>query len=489
MELLHLPPEILAIILERTDKYDVPFVKLTCSYLYNLADRFCQPLDISDKKNSLCSSLSRLQFTMKHEFLIQWQIVGNAIQAGNIEVLIHLEETGVELKDQEMACSWAPNLEILKFLRQRGCFLDGMVYYNAAGRDDMEMVKWALENKCPKNSYLIDRLEEVSELAIQNGNLEMLKLLHNHGFPIPWSGGLHAAYSGYLNILKWIVQNGHPIQREHLSNPAASGGNLEVLQYIRDNIPQARWGKDVCQGAARSQNPLPILMWLRGINCPWDAWVSKELAEKHQFEALKWAVENGCPASGVIADCIAKSGHPNTLSLLQWAHGRGLNPGNDILFNLSKNNNDEAFIWAFENGYPLTNNALDSIVENENFKLLNFLSSKGAPFTSAKACKIAVEKERLDILILLRSKRCPWDSKVFYTAIKSGNLEIVKWLWKNRCPHDGLICKHAIEFRQLKVLQWAYHKGFGWDICNISWARRVSTPEIVDWMIENGCPE
>jgi hypothetical protein len=488
MELVHLPPEILAIILKRTDKYDVLFVKLTCSYLYNLGDRFCQPLDISDKKNSLCSSVSRLQFTMKHEFLVQWQIVGNAIQVGNIEVLIHLEETGIELKDEAMACSWAPNLEILKFLCQRGCPWDGMVYFNAAKIDDMEMVKWALENGCPKNSYLI-KLEEVSELAIQNGNLEMLKLLHNHGFPIPWSGGEHAAYGGYLNILKWIVQNGHPIRREHLSNPAASGGNLEVLQYIRDNIPQARWGKDVCQSAARSQNPLPILKWLRGINCPWDAWTSKELAEKHQFEALKWAVENGCPASGVIADCIAKSGHPDTLLLLQWAHGRGLNPGNDILFNLSKNNNDEAFMWAFENGHLLTDNALDSIVENENIKLLNFLSSKGAPFTSAKACKIAVEKERLDILILLRSKRCPWDSEVFYAAVKSGNLEIVKWLWKNRCPHDGLICKRAIEFRHRKILVWALDEGFDLDGCSIEIAKESfgDDSEIIDQLIARGC--
>jgi hypothetical protein len=46
---------------------------------------------------------------------------------------------------------------------------------------------------------------------------------------------------------------------------------------------------------AATLGSLPLLKWLKEMNCPWDAFTSSCAAQGGHFEVLKWLRENGCP--------------------------------------------------------------------------------------------------------------------------------------------------------------------------------------------------
>ena len=75
-----------------------------------------------------------------------------------------------------------------------------------------------------------------AEKAIQLGDLSGLQLLHQRGDLDDDSDSLcmWAAGEGQLEILKWLHENDFPWDEERRAR-AALGGHLEVLQWLRAN--------------------------------------------------------------------------------------------------------------------------------------------------------------------------------------------------------------------------------------------------------------
>jgi hypothetical protein len=77
-------------------------------------------------------------------------------------------------------------------------------------------------------------------------------------------GGLcfYAAYYGYLEILKWAVNNNFHLG-DNVDGAAAQNGDLEMLKWLRENA--CPWNIQVCLSGHKIEH---IDCWLRINNCP-----------------------------------------------------------------------------------------------------------------------------------------------------------------------------------------------------------------------------
>lgn len=117
-----------------------------------------------------------------------------------------------------------------------------------------------------KNHKWINVPTKILKMVIYHENMDLLKWLTENKDALQFRmnyGTIYAARFGKLEILKWLVKNGYPIN------------------------------EDTCYNAARCDN-LYILQWLRKKNCPWDGRVCEIASEYGKLEIFAWALENGC---------------------------------------------------------------------------------------------------------------------------------------------------------------------------------------------------
>ena len=180
-------------------------------------------------------------------------------------------------------------LEVLEWLREKGCPWDSCTCSWAAWGGHLEVLKWLRENGCPWD----DDMRWWDTCAIAN-----------------------AAKGGHLEVVKWAKENGCPWDSRTCSE-AALGGHIEVLKWAREN--GCPWDSQTCSSAAQGGH-LELLKWLRENGCPWDSWTCSSAAQGGHLEVLEWAVENGCPRDEDTCAEAAKGGH---LAVLEWAVNRG----------------------------------------------------------------------------------------------------------------------------------------------------------------------
>jgi len=103
-----------------------------------------------------------------------------------------------------------------------------------------------------------------------------------------------AASGGHLEVLQWLRGRGVSAAWDTgtCSIVAAEGGHLEVLQWACAN--GCPCGEDTCSGAAYGGH-LEVLQWARANGCPWDEYTCSDAAEGGHLEVLQWARANGCP--------------------------------------------------------------------------------------------------------------------------------------------------------------------------------------------------
>ena len=92
---------------------------------------------------------------------------------------------------------------------------------------------------------------------------------------------------------------------------AAENGHLNVLKWCREN--GCPWDTSTCEAAARYGH-LHVLQWCREHGCPWDAWTCEAAAQHGHLNVLKWCRENGC--KWIVDFCIYKAG--NHRHVVQW---------------------------------------------------------------------------------------------------------------------------------------------------------------------------
>ena len=103
------------------------------------------------------------------------------------------------------------NLELLQFLRGKGCPWDEDTCSKAARNGHLECLKYAHENGCPWD-------EKVCSEATEYGHLECLKYAHENGCSWDLLTCCNAAENGHLECLKYAHENGCPGSSEYAHN-------------------------------------------------------------------------------------------------------------------------------------------------------------------------------------------------------------------------------------------------------------------------------
>ena len=153
--------------------------------------------------------------------------------------------------------------------------------------------------------------------AARSGQLEELKLLRADGCPCNIRTSCAAATGGHLEVLQWLRGNGRCPWNIRMCSAAAQGGHLEVLQWLRAN--GCPWDATTCYCAARGGH-LEVLQWLRANGCPWGRFTCSYAAYYGHLAVLQWARANGCPWDRYTYRNAALGGH---LEMLQWLCATG----------------------------------------------------------------------------------------------------------------------------------------------------------------------
>ena len=210
-----------------------------------------------------------------------------AAHGGHLEVLKWLRAKGCpwdEETSNEVACEG--HLEVLQWMRAQDLpypWTSDVCYY-AAHYGHLEVLRWARSQGCPWD-------EEVSRAAARNGHLEVLQWMRAQDPPCPWTSSVcfSAAFGGHLDVLRWARSQGFPLEAV-MARAAAMNGHLEVLQWMRAQDPPCPWDSTVCYDAARSGH-LEVLKWVIKEGCPYDTGECRRAAKyggERAREVLEW---------------------------------------------------------------------------------------------------------------------------------------------------------------------------------------------------------
>ena len=95
---------------------------------------------------------------------------------------------------------------------------------------------------------------------------------------------------GELDILKKLHQGGLEFSEKE-SLEAANSGHLHIIQWLHDcNCP---WHPDVCQGAARNGH-LELVKWAFKHGCSWNQWITNKTSTRRKLSITTWARQFNC---------------------------------------------------------------------------------------------------------------------------------------------------------------------------------------------------
>ena len=199
------------------------------------------------------------------------------------------------------------HMEILQWLHGVGCPSDVSTSTAAARHGNMQCLQWIVARS---SSILHGFGARIMIAAAEGGHLDILKWLRGKG--CRWNREIVAiaARNGHIDCLKWAHENGGQWYRYYICAFAAEGGSLDALQWAREN--GCPWDNNTCSNAAKNGH-IDCLKWARDNGCPWDEDTCRYAAENGHLECLKWARENGCPWDENTCRFAAANGHQDCL--------------------------------------------------------------------------------------------------------------------------------------------------------------------------------
>lgn len=122
-----------------------------------------------------------------------------------------------------------------------------------------------------------------------NGHLVNLQWLRARGYP--WDEGaiILALMSSHMDIVRWLIQNGCPRQSPDIIYAAVVFTGTNTVQWLRQN--GCPWSHD-CVPIVIEDGDLTRLKWLITNGCPFDQFEMYNVAIEHfQYEILDWLVD------------------------------------------------------------------------------------------------------------------------------------------------------------------------------------------------------
>jgi hypothetical protein len=152
---------------------------------------------------------------------------------------------------------------------------------NAAWSGSIELVEWLV-----KDGHEVTK--DATIIMAERGHVHLLEWAHLHKIKVKWSVGWDAAAAGHINVLEWLHK--HDKLDSYMMSYAAKAGRIDVLEWMY------KLGYEPCQSSmhkAVSYGQLRAAKWLlkKGVEWPCNIYAAAYGCDK----TFKWVFDNGAP--------------------------------------------------------------------------------------------------------------------------------------------------------------------------------------------------
>jgi hypothetical protein len=258
---------------------------------------------------------------------------------------------------------------------------------------------------------------------------------------------------------------------------ALQAGSVAALDWLKRTQQGVVFTQFTCVNAARL-NQLPVLQYLRSVDCPWSGRVLAEAASSGALELLRWAVDHGCPLAMFQHDSAGDSDQSDDDEF-----------DNYILHAAAHGGHIELLSWVKQRFPELQYdvNVMSAAVRKGHTAMCEHLLADGCPWSS-DCCEAAADSNQASTLQWLRESECPCDNEaVCIAAAENGSVEVMTYMLDN-----GLITSAALltqmlkatgEYeQQLAAAQWLRQQGAEWPAVLQGWCG-----EMLAWARAEGC--
>ncbi len=390
--------------------------------------------------------------------------------------------------------------------------LNNLSCYDAAKNGDLKLLKYLHENGYPWN-------ESICEIAALNDHLEILNYAHQNGCPWNEITCYNATCAGHLNILIYAHQNGCPLG-DDIYYYTTSNGQLDCLKYVYNNL--CEWDDQYILKIAAEKGHLNIIIYVREIELLDNDKNKLKIMSKYNCKksnsvdydnCISHARIEGYPLNNDILNIAIKYGH---LDIFKYICNNTPSSNPDLIIALD-NNHPQLVDFAIDIGYHrfdcnrITPKHFETLklitqhhhiqfnkvaaiaAENDDLDMVKYCFEKTGLMDGYEICNIAIKKGFFNIFKYASGHiHGNYYYKLHITSAEYGHLDILKYAYEHACQNgydrqlDNNICNIAVEKGYLDILKYAHQNGCQLDdnICNI--ALEKGYLDILKYAHENG---
>jgi hypothetical protein len=230
---------------------------------------------------------------------------------------------------------------MLVYLNQQGCVFNEYTIWLAARAGRLAVCEFLIAEQCPCDAGACAE-------AAGGGYLEIVRFLHDNG--CPWDFDTiceRAAKSGSLELLQYLKQQGCVFTADAM-HVAAQRGDLHICQYLRSE--QCPWDASACTDAARGGH-VDTLRWLHEQGCPWHVQtVRLSAAKSGEIPVIMYMVGVEPAASAAqLTEMLNAAGSREHLTAAQWLRQQGAEWPEQLIFN-GHDWTSDVLQWARDEG-------------------------------------------------------------------------------------------------------------------------------------------
>jgi len=205
-------------------------------------------------------------------------------------------------------------------------------------------------------------------------------------------------------------------------------GDLEMVKYFVDN------GESVtakCAEVAAEHGHLHCLRYLHSCDCPWTGSTYSAAFGSNSLACFRFAHENGCSKAEFRWH---KNIDEINIDCFVYAYLHDFKPIQESYFlhQALFHNKLLSLQQGHEAGLPI-HGALRGAVERGYLECLRYLREHGCAWDE-RVCSVAAGKGFLDILRYAHHHGCPWDERTCMFAAYYGHLPCLRYAHEHGCP-------------------------------------------------------
>ncbi|KAL3656484.1 hypothetical protein V7S43_018631 [Phytophthora oleae] len=297
----------------------------------------------------------------------------------------------------------------------------------AAINGQLHVLEWLLEKSRRQELTVFWGARELF-FAGKHGHLHVAQWLHEHTAPPPTHMFFvtleEAARNGELELVRWLCE----VRGEwspYAAVLAASGGHLQVLEWLRTNLFSSS-SSAISMDDTAAGGHLDVLRWLQSHSGYATPGAMNKAAASGHLEVVKWLHGNrreGCTNDAM--NLAATAGH---LDIVQWLHeNRDEGCTTDAMDGAAKHGHLDIVLWLHGNRTEgCTERAIDRAAANGHLTVVQWLHGNRSEGCTTAAMDGAARSNHLETVQWLnenRSEGCTITA--MNLAARSGHLAVV----------------------------------------------------------------